>query len=283
MQGDDSRPSLERLTTATVWLGASRLRRPLRIGPLRGGAGAGRMQHGEWNALLMRFAADNALDYTNFRRVRRLLEAYLSRLAATDPESFADADDQLAYYLNAYNAIAVYQILLHDGAASLRAIPGAFTRSFPLGRRNLSLHTLHSGVLRAFGDPRVHAAVVPAAQGAILPTRAFTGATLQTDLDAAIRGLLHDPQRGAQYDSATHTVILPAMLRVFAGDFLYPHQMPGLAGLLRGWRQPQRVASAVIDHLPPPLQRALNRQPQIAFRPFDWSLNDRSSRRDTFG
>ncbi len=223
------------------------------------------------------------IDYVNFRRVRRLLEAYLSRLAETDPESFVDADDQLAYYLNAYNAIAVYHILLHDGVESLREIPGAFTRSFPLGRRNLSLHVLHGGVLRAFGDPRVHAAITPAARGAILHGHAFTGATLQADLDAAMRRLLGDPQRGAHYDPVTHTVILPAMLRVFAGDFLYPEQMPRLAGLLRGWRRPQRVTTAVMDYLPPTIQRALTQQPQIAFRPFDWSLNDRASNRDVSG
>lgn len=264
---------LERLTGAAAWLGATHLRPPVRIGPLRGGVGAGQMQHGEWNALLARFVTDGVVDYVNLRRVQRLLEAYLSRLAEVDPESFADADDQLAFYLNAYNAIAVYQVVTHDGAESICQIQGAFTRAFPVGRRNLSLHGLHGGVLRAFGDPRVHAAIVPSAQGAFLRERAFVGATLQSDLDAALSRLLHDPQRGAAYDVATHTLILPAILRRFAGDFLHPEQMPRLSGLIREWRSPERVIGAIADLLPPRLGDVMAMRPRVVFRAFDWSLN----------
>jgi hypothetical protein len=267
---------LERLTEAAAWLGATRLRRPIRIAPLRGGAGAGQLQHSEWNALLLRFASGGAVDYVNFRRVRRLLEAYLSRLADADPEAFADADDQLAFYLNAYNALAVYQIVTHSNITSIREIRGAFTRSFPVGRRNLSLHGLHGGVLRAFGDPRIHAAIAPAARGAILHDRAFIGATLQTDLDTAMSRLLGDRQRGARYDAATHTLVLPAIVRAFAGDFLYPARMPRLSGLMRGWRDSQRVAQTIVDQLPAEIGAAIARQPRIVFRAFDWSLNDRS-------
>ncbi|WP_025745657.1 DUF547 domain-containing protein [Kallotenue papyrolyticum] len=270
-------PGLQRLAEASVWLSSAALRRrPLRVAPLRQGVGAGRVQHGEWQALLLRFVRDGVVDYVTLRRVRRLLEAYLERLAEHDPERFADADDQLAFYLNAYNAIAVYQIVIHPGARSLREVPGAFTRSFAVGRRNLSLHALHGGVLRAFGDPRVHVAIVPAARGAApLQAQAFTGASLQAELDAALRRLLADPRRGARYDAARNTLWLSPIFGWFAGDFLYPQAMPGLRGLLAGWRHPQRVVSVLQPYLPPEIIAALAQHPTVRFLAFDWSLNDR--------
>lgn len=273
-------PGLRRLAEAGAWLSSAALRRrPLRIAPLRQGVGAGRVQHGEWQALLVRFVHDGAVDYATLRRVRRLLEAYLERLAEHDPERFADADDQLAFYLNAYNAIAVYQIVIHPGARSLREIPDAFTRSFAVGRRNLSLHVLHGGVLRAFGDPRVHVAIVPAARGAApLQAQAFTGAQLQAQLDAALRRLLADPVHGARYDATHNTLWLSPIFGWFAGDFLYPQAMPGLRGLLAGWRHPQRVVTALRPFLPAAIDAALARRPTIRFLAFDWSLNDRPGR-----
>lgn len=157
---------LPALVEGSVWAAGAVAGRAPHIGPLYGGTGAGRFGHSEWSALLGRFVRNGAVEYPTFRRVQRLVSEYLRRLAQVDPETFIDADDQLALYLNAYNAIAVHQVLQHDPIRSIREIPGAFLRPYPIGRRNLSLHTLHATILRAFGDPRIHAAINPAARGA---------------------------------------------------------------------------------------------------------------------
>lgn len=265
-----------------VWLTAAAAGRRPRIGPLHGGVGAGRFQHGEWAALLSRFThIDGTIDYGTMSRVRRLLEIYLTRLADADPETFADADDQLAFYLNAYNAIAVHQVLLHYPVGSIREIPGALTRPYPIGRRNVSLNTLHANVLRAFGDPRIHAAINPATRGSgPIQPQAFTGLSLQQELDTAMRRLLSDPIHGARWDVKTKRIYISSIFRLFGGDFLQSHIMPSPRGLAAGWLRKTPLAMVLAEYLPAELAIAVRQnQPDVRFLPYDWTLNDRVSNR----
>ncbi len=270
-----------------VWVVSAAAGRRPRIGPLRDGVGAGRFQHSEWTSLLSRFVQNGTVEYSTMVRVRRLLEVYLQRLADIDPEAFVDADDQLAFYLNAYNAIAVHQVLCNYPIASIREIPGAFLRPYPVGRRNLSLHSLHSHVLRAFRDPRVHVAIAPAARGGpqLMPY-AFTGAGLQAELDAALRRFLGDEQRGIRFDPATRTLFVAPMLTWFAADFLRPYAMATLSNLLPGRAGPGAVLHALRPMLPPAANAALDSGPRIRTSTLDWALNERMpelSRRATLG
>lgn len=261
------------ITEAAIWLTAAGAGRRPRIGPLRAGVGAGRFQHGEWQALLSRFVQQGGVDYSGMSRVRRLVEIYLSRLAHENPDAFADSDDQLAFYLNAYNAIAIHQIIVHYPVASIRDIPGALTRVYPIGRYNVSLQTLHGNFLRAFGEPRIHAALHPAAygNGPLLPT-AFTGITLQAQLGEAMRTLLADPVYGARFDAATRELILPAIFKWYGGDFVQPQAMPGVRALISRWMQPRTLISSIRMYLPPTMLPA--QVANIRFRLFDWRLND---------
>jgi hypothetical protein len=266
-----------------VWLVAAANGRRPRIAPLREGAGAGRFQHGEWTALLARFVHHSTIDYGTMSRVRRLLEVYLHRLAEADPEAFVDADDQLAFFLNAYNAIAVHQILLHYPVGSIRDIPGALTAPYPVGRQNLSLHTLHANVLRSFGDPRVHAAINPGTRGAgPIQAAAFTGSELQSQLDGALRRLLSDPEQGAHFDVKTKTLYLSSIFRLFGGDFLQPHTMPSLSGLAVGWLREAALLRALIPYLPSDLAIVVRQsQPYLRFLPYNWAINDRLTGTET--
>lgn len=273
---------MNRLTTTllpvlegSAWAGAAVAGRRPRIGPLHAGVGAGRFQHSEWSALLSRFVQPTGVDYANLKRVQRLVEEYLKRLAETDPETFIDADDQLAFYLNAYNAIAIHQVLRHYPLASVREIPDAFLRPYPIGPRNVSLHTLHANILRSFGDPRIHAALSPAALGGPQPQPvAFAGVGLQAALDAALRRLLADPRHGVRFDEAANTLYLPASLRWFAGDFADPAAMPGIRHLIRPALQPTICLGALHPCFPADLAEIVQRRdPHVRFLPFDWRLN----------
>ncbi len=246
-----------------------------RVAPLRNGAGAGAERHREWSALLGRFVRDGRVEYATMLRVRRLVEVYLSRLAEQDPDAFADADEQLAFFLNAYNTIAVHQVLLHYPITSLRDVAGAWGRVYPIGRRNLSLLALEAGILRAFGDPRVHAAITPAALGApALQSRAFSGAELQQQLEAAVRELLGAPRRGASYDFATDTLRLPHALRRYAGDWIRPERMPSPAAPVTGRLRPRALLPALMPYLPPAVSARIGPATQVDFLPFDYRLNE---------
>ena len=266
-------PLLEGFVWAAGALGG---RRP-RLGALRAGVAAGRFHHSEWSALLGRFVQNGSVDYHNMVRVRRLVEVYLHRLVETDPESFIDSDDQLAFYLNAYNAIAIHQVLTAYPLTTIRTRSNAFLRPYPIGRRNVSLHTLHSNILRAFADPRVHLAICNTARSgpAIMPY-AFTGANLQAELDNALRSFLADEIRGIRVVPITNTLVVSPLLRWFGGDFLRPYAMAQARSLVSGWHGLRRVLVALEPCLPPLVQQALHNKARIQIAPFDWSLNDRT-------
>lgn len=273
-----SQDRLTRVLQVAAWTSAALAGTRPRQGPLRQGAAAGRFQHTEWSALLGRFVQDGAVEYSSMVRVRRLVEAYLHRLAELDPDSFIDSDDQLAFYLNAYNAIVVHQVLLRYPLASLRATPAAWLRSYPIGRHNVSLITLHANVLRSFGDPRIHAALSDGTLGGPqLRSQAFSGAGLQQELDAAMRAWLADPARGLRYDEAHNTLLCaPALLR-FGGDFWQPYLMPQPWMLARGRIRPRTMIRHVGPWLPAAIASALERRPRVRMLPVDGRLNERAA------
>ncbi|MDQ5854185.1 MAG: DUF547 domain-containing protein, partial [Chloroflexota bacterium] len=240
-------------------LGANLFRRPHQTATRDDSTEPRRFRHDDWSTLLTHFTRDGRVDYLNFRRVRRVLEAYLERLSYARPDEFADADEQLAFYLNAFNAIAVHQVLLHYPVASFWDIPAAFARPYPVGRELLSLHQLLHGRIRAYGDPRVHAALVPAARSAP-GLRAYTGGNLQAELDEQMRALLNDPAGELRVEPATRTLVVPRIFRWYAGDFAAPRHMPSVTMVVRGMLRPALALPFLRPYLPSAANELLNDQ-----------------------
>ena len=264
------------LVSGATLLGATVWGRAPRRGALRDGAGAGGWQHEDWNALVRRFVHDGAVDYATFRRVRRILRAYLQRIADARPDSWPDADEQLAFYLNAYNAWVVYQVIEYAPTTSVQQIAGFWTRPFAVGGRNLSLHTLAQAVVRAYGDPRAVLALSSGTRGGpVLQPWAYTGRDLQAQLDTVTRQFLADEERGLRYDGVFHVTHMGSVLQRYAGDWVAPERMPGPWALLRGVVQPSTALPALSPWLPPTISEMLGRlpPPRVVGLPFDWALN----------
>ena len=182
--------------------------------------------------MLERFVDDAGLvDYAGVARDRAELDRYLAELALASPDSapglFPTRDDELAYWLNAYNALVVAGVL-DRGAATpsvwgdgLLGI-GFFTvERATLGGRRMSLKELEDEIVRErYRDPRVHAALNCASVGCPrLPRRAFAGATLTADLDAAMREFVAG-DRHCRIDAARRTVWLSKIFDWFEDDFV---------------------------------------------------------------
>ncbi len=234
--------------------------------------GTPRFRHEDWHALVTRFATPVGVDYVGFKRVRRLLEEYLSRLSFAQPQQLVRVDDRLAFYINAYNAIAVHQILRHYPVTSLLDVPHAFARPYAIGRELLSLNTLLHTKIRGFGDPRVHAAVVPASISAP-PLRAYSGEQLQAELDQQMRVLLADPVRGARKEDSI--TLISAIVRRFAGDFAAGTGMPSLRMLAIGYFRPTLAIPFLRPYLPPELIATLN-DDNVRWMRYNWGLNTNS-------
>jgi len=104
------------------------------------------------------------------------LNAYLDTLAKVDPSKL-DKNEQLAYYINLYNATMIRAITdrLKPGYSPNEKDYGIFKE--PLVRthgKTISLNDLENNVVRpTFKDPRIHVALV--CGGAVVPAAAGAG------------------------------------------------------------------------------------------------------------
>lgn len=227
--------------------------------------------HAAFTEILRRHVAGGLVDYRALRADARL-DAYLTTLASVEPGELArwPEADQIAFWIDAYNAFTLRLVLDHYPVKSIRSIgllPGSalrktFIRLPAAGSEPVSLDFIEHGTLRKrFREPRIHFALVCASRSCPpLREEAYRGADLDRQLEEATRAFLSDASRN-RYDPATRTLRLSAIFKWFAEDFerasgsvirfVAAHGSPALGGSL---------AAGSVD---------------LAYEPYDWSLNER--------
>ncbi|MEE4186586.1 MAG: DUF547 domain-containing protein [Gammaproteobacteria bacterium] len=232
---------------------------------------AATVDHSVWQTLLDTYLlAPHSSGINRFRygavsaADRERLRDYIAGLAAVDPRRLNRAEQQ-AYWINLYNAVTVGLVVDNYPVASIRRVKGGLLRTGPWDEPvvtvldvTLSLNDIEHGILRpVYRDPRIHYAINCASLGCPnLAPRAYTGTTLDADLDAAARGFVNAP-RGVLLTSSV--LRLSAIYDWFAADF-----GPDQAGLLRHL---QRYAD-------PQLAAQLADFSGAVEYAYDWALND---------
>ena len=82
--------------------------------------------HAKWDALLKKYVgADGRVDYRGFQRDSHELNRYLKLLENTppDPQSWS-GNEQMAYWINAYNAFTIQLVIRHYPVESIKDIKG---------------------------------------------------------------------------------------------------------------------------------------------------------------
>ena len=231
-----------------------------------------RVDHAAWDALIARYRVPGPdgvarFDYGAVTAAERAtLDAYVGLLAAT-PVSALARPEQLAFWLNAYNALTVKVILDHYPVRSIRDIdisPGLFADG-PWGRKLLeiegervSLDDIEHRILRPiWRDPRIHYGVNCASIGCPdLPPMAFTAENADAQLQAGAAAFVNHP-RGARFDGAR--LIVSSIYDWFVEDF---------GGNDAG------VIAHLATHAQPELAARLAGLQRIDDDSYDWSLND---------
>ena len=190
----------------------------------RGEATLMRVDHSAYDALLAKYVDANGLvDYATWKASDVLsLKAYLTTLSATDPDGFTDRHEELAFWINAYNALTIDAILHFYPVTSIKdKVSRLFGYNvwddYPLrvAGRSYSLNDIEHKVLRPVGEPRVHFAIVCASIGCPkLRREAYAADRLDAQLDNNARDFFGSSDR-FHIDRATHTVYLSPILRWF--------------------------------------------------------------------
>lgn len=229
------------------------------------------IDHGSWDGLLKTYLSDckdglNCVDYTRFKAEGAgKLKLYLSRLQATDVAKL-NRPEQFAFWANLYNAKTVDIVLDHYPVESIRDIrltnfllPGPWREKVvKVDGVELSLDDIEHQIMRPlFKDPRVHYAVNCAAVGCPnLAKGAFTGATLETMLDAGARAFVNSP-RGLRFDGGE--LVASKIYSWFDEDF---------------GDSETKVLEHVRRYAGPELGARLKDVTRIDDYAYDWRLND---------
>lgn len=230
------------------------------------------VDHSAWDQFLRRHLKDgsNGIARVAYGAVdaesRQALASYISRLQAVPVDGLARGE-QLAFWVNLYNALTVKVVLDHYPVRSIRDIdisPGLFAdgpwdrKLVTVAGEALTLNDIEHRILRPiWRDPRLHYAVNCASLGCPdLPAAAFTGTNVETMLEAAARAYINHP-RGARIERGR--LVASKIYSWFQEDF---------GGSEAG------VLAHLARYAGPELAAALRGRARIGDYEYDWALND---------
>src|SRR5688500_5159413 len=161
-------------------------------------AAASAFDHSAFDRLLKaHVTADGRVDYDGFSRAPAFAE-YLGQRARAAPDTLS-RDEQLAFWINAYNAYTIQLVNAHGERKSIRNINktlGVIKAMGPwkeeivrAGGKTMSLDFVEHEIIRKrFREPRIHFALVCAARSCPpLRREAYTGARLEAQLEEQAR------------------------------------------------------------------------------------------------
>lgn len=126
---------------------------------------------------------------------KKRLAAYLSNLGDADPKAMAESERK-AFYINAYNTMAIAIVLERYPVKSILDIDGAFEAiRRRIGQEMLTLDEIENR-LRGAKDARIHFAIVCASNSCPpLAQRAYRGEGLSAALEAQGRAFVGDASK----------------------------------------------------------------------------------------
>ena len=230
--------------------------------------------HSKWADVLKEHVEDEWVDYAAIKKNTSQLGAYLADLAKADLRKL-DRDEQIALYVNAYNAFTVKLITeYYPDIESIRDIPdGIFSRKrwkdkrWVIGRRTYSLGEIEHDVLRSkFNDPRVHYALNCASVSCPpLWGEPYEGENLDEQLDAAAKAFQINP-KGLRVNRARRIVHLSRIYDWYRKDF---EKAAGSVIRYVARYAPRETAEFLV---------ANEKDLKIRYMDYDWRLNDVKNR-----
>lgn len=221
--------------------------------------------HELWDSLLKDHVAENgAVDYKGIQKDSVRFQKYLDLLSSAHPNKKNwTRDEQLAYWINAYNAFTIELILKHYPLKSIKDIKSGipfvsdtWTIEFiDIEGATYNLNNIEHGIIRPnFKEPRIHFAVNCASISCPkLRREAYTAEKLEQQLTTATEEFLRTENK--------NKFISPDKAKVsklfdwFKGDF-------------------KKVSPSVVSFINQYAPMQLNKDADLEFMEYDWNLND---------
>jgi hypothetical protein len=230
------------------------------------------IDHSAWSGLLASYVkpGKDGLNRFAYGKVspsdRQALKSYIDTLSRVGITSF-NRREQLAYWLNLYNAVTVQVILDHYPVKSIRDIDiSGFLKNGPWQKElvsveetPLTLDNIEHDILRPiWRDPRIHYGVNCASVGCPnLMSEAFTSANVDALLNANARAYVNSP-RGVLV-KANGEISVSSIYSWFAHDF---------------GNSEAAVMSHLLEYAGDDLAAQLRKANSLTDTHYDWALNE---------
>lgn len=227
------------------------------------------VDHALWDYVLKTYVSGGLFDYDGIAG-NQAFRTYIRQLGGAQPDKLATDDERLALLCNAYNAFVVSGVIRHEIRDSVNNYSDSASKlgffdvkEHIFANQTVSLNEIeHDRIRDAFGDPRIHVALVCAALSCppIRP-EAFEGARLDAQLDDQSRLFANDPKHVA-YDAEKNEIRLSRILQWYGKDW-------EAAGGYLAWLH-ERVEDPAVKEA---LVKAAAEEVAVAFFEYDWVLN----------
>lgn len=234
------------------------------------------------------YVRDGFVDYRALKASRASLDRFVSSLAGASLDA-ASPQEQVAFWVNAYNAVVMQTVLDHYPvqrrtneypANSIRQIPGAFELApHRMAGRTLTLDQVETTVLPTFHDPRLFFALGRGAIGSgRLLSEAYAPDQLERQL-AAVSAECASRRQCVQVDSTDNVMRVSSIFSWRREQFIAGYADRASTGFAE--RSPvERAVLAFIDPrmLSGEREFLVKNSFKMEYLPFDWTLNDLATR-----
>lgn len=226
--------------------------------------------------------------YRALRAERAKLDGFVNLQATTAVDKMS-REEQLAFWLNAYNALVLKTIIDHypitggSGAypaKSIRQIPGAFERlPHRVAGRTITLDQIEQTVLAGFNDPRVFFAIGRGAAGSgRLRSEAFAPARIEEQLAETAAECVTRAQC-IRIDREAAKVHASSIFSWREKEFTAAYSDKAPAAFASRSPIERAIIAYVLPKLLPTEKEFLEKNSfQLVYTPFDWTLNDLTGR-----
>ena len=185
--------------------------------------------------------------------------AYISLLERTT--AFRNSNEELSYWINAYNALAIKGILDGRSPESFFGKIGYFYNAeYTVNGRTTNLYDLEHDVIIPLGEPRVHFALnCASASCPRLNNAVYQAEKMEQQLENAAIVFINDTSRNS-FDRQTKTAYISKIFDWFEDDFV--KHSGTVQNYLALYVNDERLSTALA-----------NNEYQIKYMEYDWSLN----------
>ncbi len=218
-----------------------------------------------YDTLLQKYTSKSGVAYQAWHRSkpdREKLRAVVEGIGNQSLEGFS-RDARLAFYLNAYNAWILHQILESyptkgpGGGGFIGRTRFFRARSIRVAGQKTSFHLLENDIIRPkFSEPRIHFALNCASKSCPpLHSHAFRAESLDATLTQLTEAFINENKLGIR-STGPNAIAISEIFKWYRSDF--------------------EAKGSVLDYINSHREKPFSRKTKIRYQDYQWTLNESS-------